>query len=327
MVEERFFSDEGPGGRESVVTVFDTPRAGISWPAIFAGALAALMAMLILNMIAAGIGLTSFNLVTDRDPLQGVAGGLGWAVVIIELISVAFGGWVAGRVAGGYRLAGGFLHGALSWALVTLFSLWLLGSAAGSVISGVGSAIGTGLNAAAQGIGALAPAASEAVQQATGNLDLNTQDLRTDLMALLTGTPAATPAGAPAGAQPAGAPTSDAFAQAQARTTLNEIFTSGEPPFSPANKERMITLLTERSNLTDAQATELVNGWEQDYTRAQAAVDQAKQQVTEAADEARKVVSRVALLGALGLIVGALLAGWMGTVGARGRASATTTVR
>jgi hypothetical protein len=316
MADETYFTDGRRTGDDSFVTALDTPRRGISWPAIFAGAVAALMLMLVLNLVAVGIGLTSFSLTGDTPEAGNVAGSVGWTVIIIDLIAVAFGGWLAGRVASGYRLSGGFLHGLLSWALITLASFWLLGSAAGSVISGLGSAISSGLNLAASGISALAPAASSAVEQATGDLDLNLEGVRDDLMALLTGEPAAAPAGA---VQPAAPAASPALEQAQVRTLLNGLFASGEEPFSAANQERMVALLVERSNLSEAQAQELVSGWAQDYERVQQAIDNAQAEVTAAADDARVVLSRVALLGALGLVIGALLAGWMGTVGARSR--------
>jgi hypothetical protein len=320
MVEE-YVTDGRGRDADTFVTVVDTPRPGISWPAIFAGAVTALMTMLVLNLLATGIGLTSFDLTTDSTPLDRVAGGLGWAVILINLISLALGGWVAGRVAGGYRLAGGFLHGFLSWAVVTLVTFWLLTSAAGSIMSGIGSAVSSGLNLAAQGVGALAPAVSDAVDEATGGLDVSLQGIREDLTSILTGAPAGTTAPAQQAGEAAttGGTTNPALAQAQVRSLLDDVFSSGEDAFSDENKQQMVTLLTERTGVSEAEAQELVDGWERSYVNAQARLEQAQQELTAAADEARAVLSRVALLGALGLVLGALISGWLGNIGANRR--------
>lgn len=316
MTDRQLYPNEPAGTVDTFVSV-STPRPGISWAAIFAGAVVAVMALFVLNMFATGVGLTTFDLSDGAEPLGKVAGGVGWAMIVINLIALGLGGWVAGRIAGGYRLAGGFLHGLLSWAIVTLFGAWLLASAAGSAISGIGSVVSGGFQLAAQGISAIAPAAAGAVEQAAADSGVNLQGIRSDLTSLLSA-PMETSATSSGQAQPSSVTTSSdgALAQARAKALVNDLFEPGSEPFSADNREQMVALLTERTALSDADAAELVDSWAQSYEQAATSLAQAQDTVTAAADDARVVLSRVALLGALGLVLGALLAGWLGSVGA-----------
>lgn len=318
MSDKPRYPSEATGTVDTFVSV-QPSRVGISWGAIFAGAVVALMALLILNLLATGIGLTAFDLTDGTEPLGRVAGGLGWAMIIINLAALGLGGWVAGRVAGHYRLTSGFLHGLLSWAIVTLFSAWLVTSAAGSAISGLGTVISSGFQLASEGISAVAPAAAEAVEQAINDSGVNLQGIRSELMELLsapTTEPPTTPASQTSSATAGTTANNRTLAQARARTLVNDLFQSGSEPFSAENQKNMVALLTDRTELTEADATELVNSWGQSYEKAQATLEQAQAEVTAAADDARVMLSRVALLGALGLVLAALLAGWLGSIGA-----------
>lgn len=318
MSDSKRYPSETAGTVDTFVSV-NPPRPGISWGAIFAGAVVAVMALLVLNLLATGIGLTAFDLTDGTEPLASVAGGVGWAMIIINLVALGLGGWVAGRVAGRSRLTGGFLHGLLSWAVVTLFSVWLFTSAAGSAISGLGSVVSGGFQLAGQGISAVAPAAADAAEQALADSGVNLQDIRSDLMDLLS-VPAAETSTAPAsqaGDTAAGsAEPSSPLAQVRARALVNDLFQSDSEPFSADSREEMIALLAERTDLNEADATELVDSWAQSYEQARATLEEAQADVAAAADDARVILSRVALLGALGLVLAALLAGWLGAVGA-----------
>ncbi len=112
----------------------------ISWGAIFAGAAVALAAIFLLNLLGAGIGLTSLNPAQEQEPFQGMGTGtiIWWSVS--NLIALFAGGIVAGRMAGLTTLIDGALHGLLSWCLYALLSLYLMSAAIGNVLSGVAGA-------------------------------------------------------------------------------------------------------------------------------------------------------------------------------------------
>src|SRR5690625_8022628 len=106
-------------------------------------------------------------------------------MIIIVLLAFAAGGYVAGRVSGSYRYGRGFLHGLLTWGVLVLVGAWLLTSAAGMLLGGIGNVLGSGLNMVGQGMGALAPAISENIEQATADLDLSAENIRGQLSDLL----------------------------------------------------------------------------------------------------------------------------------------------
>lgn len=113
----------------------------ISWGAIFAGAVIALVVQTALTLLGIGIGAAVL------DPAEaGQQTGLGWGaaiwVVLSGIIALAAGGWVAGRLAGMPRTIDGIVHGVTTWAVVTLFSMYLIGSAVGLVVGGAAGVVG-----------------------------------------------------------------------------------------------------------------------------------------------------------------------------------------
>src|SRR4029450_10807275 len=130
--------NNGPASRETTLGTampeapyrgFDRPFARISWGAIFAGAIIALAAQLVLTLIGTAVGLATLNPATGQNP-SGATLGIGAAVwlVISSLISLFLGGYIAGRLGGTFN---GWLHGLATWATVTMLTILLLTTAAG----------------------------------------------------------------------------------------------------------------------------------------------------------------------------------------------------
>lgn len=138
-----------------------TPTGGtpfykrISWGAIIAGTLVALVTMLMLNLLGIGIGLGSINPMQEAAPFSGLGiGAIIWWVVS-NLIAIFAGAYVAGKLAGVPLGSTSTMHGILSWCLYTLVSFYILTTAVGSIISGVGSVVSSTLSAAGSGIEAV----------------------------------------------------------------------------------------------------------------------------------------------------------------------------
>ncbi|MDB6154633.1 MAG: hypothetical protein JWL90_3086 [Chthoniobacteraceae bacterium] len=112
----------------------DKPFARVSWGAIFAGALTALSCLLVLSLLGLGIGLSTLDPVGGSTP-SGDAIGIGAVIwwVVSSLISLFIGGYVAGRMAGNFN---GYLHGLVTWSVVSLLTVVLLSSAAGRIFAG-----------------------------------------------------------------------------------------------------------------------------------------------------------------------------------------------
>ncbi len=115
----------------------------ISWGAIFAGTVSALAISTMLNLLGAGIGFSSINIMDEVHPLAGLGTGtlIWWGVS--NLIALFAGGYIAGRVSGYPSKQDGGIHGFLAWALFGLVSFLLLASAVNTVVGGIGGAVGS----------------------------------------------------------------------------------------------------------------------------------------------------------------------------------------
>src|SRR5512144_2250123 len=73
----------------------------ISWGAVFAGIVIVMVLQLLLSLLGIGIGLTTVDPASGQTPgarTLGTSAAIWW--VVINLIAVFAGGWVAARLAG-----------------------------------------------------------------------------------------------------------------------------------------------------------------------------------------------------------------------------------
>lgn len=140
------------------------PFKRVSWGAIFAGVVIAFVTMLALSLLGVAIGLGTIDPVEEQNPLAGLGTGaaIWWALSMLAAIFV--GGWVAGRLAGVPRKFEAGLHGAVTWALVTLLSVYFVTSSIGRLIGGATRLVAQGASLVGQGAAAAAPE----IGQATG---------------------------------------------------------------------------------------------------------------------------------------------------------------
>ncbi|MEP6937585.1 MAG: hypothetical protein ABI871_05895 [Chthoniobacterales bacterium] len=111
---------------------YDRPFARISWGSIFAGAIIALAAQLVLALIGTAIGLATLDPMTGDNPSAASLGmGAGIWLILSSLLSLFFGGYIAARLGGTFN---GWLHGLTTWGTVTMLTVMLLTSAAGRLV-------------------------------------------------------------------------------------------------------------------------------------------------------------------------------------------------
>ena len=170
-------------GPDVVVPPFTLQR--LSWGAVLAGSVIALILQLALNLLGISVGMTSITPRYGEDsPEAGeVASSAAIWVGVSTLIAMFAGGWVAARFAGIPDNVDGLLHGLMVWAIVTLISLFLLTTTIGRIISGVSTLIGHGLNLAgrtvqgvAQGVGNVAQGVAQGVGGAVQGVAANVTD-------------------------------------------------------------------------------------------------------------------------------------------------------
>lgn len=125
---------------ETVVT--SQPRveergSSVSWGAIFCGALITLSVQLLFTLLGGAVGLSAFDPERGESLGTGASVGAGIYLFITMLISFFIGGYVASRMAGYKLKIAAILHSLTSWAVVTGFFTFIVGSGIGSLLGGV----------------------------------------------------------------------------------------------------------------------------------------------------------------------------------------------
>jgi hypothetical protein len=261
-------------------------RNRLSWPAIFAGVVVALVTQLLLNLIGMALGAASLAPLSGGASPATFSTGAGIWFGLSSILAALAGGYAAGKFSGAQTESIAGWHGLTTWALTTLLLSYLLSAAAAGILGGLGGAAKTASTAAAQvaapGLVALADPFSSIEQEVRSTTASND----------------------PAALRDA--------AIAAVRTAV-----TGEGLHAAETTERAAQALARAENISVENARTLVQGYEQQYRQS---LDQVRQQATRAADDATKAVSRAALLGAISLILGGL-AGWLGGRMALGDAS------
>ena len=265
-------------GRGAGDTVESTVLA-VSWPAIIAGGVTAVAVTLILLMVGAGLGFSSMSPWGGQGASAATLaiGTVIW-VIVVQWIASASGGYVAGRLrtrwTGIHRDEVFFrdtAHGLLSWALATVLGVAVLGSAVSAIIG-----------AGASGVGAAAEGAARTAVSAIGPVS------QYDLDSLMR---PAQPAAAPSDA------TTDVAPEIM-RIMANGL-AAGEVP--PADRAYLSQVVAARAGISQEDA----------QRRVDQAIDRGKQAATralEVAETARQTAARIALFGALALLIGAFVA-------------------
>lgn len=148
----------------------------ISWGAVIAGAVVAVIVGLMLNVLGIAVGASAVDATSGDTPSGstfGIVSGI-W-LLVANLIGLAVGGYVAARFSGTADDTDGILHGLSVWGIGYLISAVLLGNiiagtastayqGASSILSGVASGAGQAASAAAG-------PAQQAAQQATQGIN------------------------------------------------------------------------------------------------------------------------------------------------------------
>jgi len=277
-------------------------RSGVSWGAIFAGAVAAAALSLVLYLLGSGLGFAAVSPWSDNS---GVALGISailW-LTFTQLAASAVGGYLAGRLRvkwASVRTDEVYFrdtaHGMLSWAVATLVTAAFFGGLM-SKMAGTAVDAGAGVAKAAMASGAAATAAVASNdggnENSAGN---NPLDYFSDMM-LRSEKPG----------------TVD---DANLRRETVRILANSVPNGSLATEDRayLATRIAERTGLDRVTAERRVDDV---YARSAAAAAKAKATAKEAADKARKAAAGTALWLTVSLFIGAFIASWCATIGGR----------
>jgi hypothetical protein len=251
----------------------------VSWGAIFAGVVVALVVQVLLTLLGAGIGIATLDPRTGDNPEASTFSIVAGIWYVLSGIVAAFvGGYIAARMSGKTLPTTGAFHGLTTWALTTLLVLYFLTSTVGMIVGGAFSGI-------ASAVGGL----SETVAQTAAPIVAEANPLEAiEAQVRSTGT--------------------DPEALNNAAINAMRALIMGNEADANAARQNAAQALATARGIPLEQATQQVTQMEQQYHRA---VEQAKQQAAEAADIAASVVSSGALLAFASLVLGAI-AGWFG---------------
>jgi hypothetical protein len=299
MTETSFGGESPLLIQESAIPVAtDENRSGVSWAAIIAGAFVASAFSLALVALGAGIGLISVSPWSANNPSVTTFGALAAAwFIATQLFSSGVGGYVAGRLRGGWPQAHtdevyfrDTAHGLLVWAVGAVMTAGLLALAASSVVNGAGRLAG----AAAQVAGAAATGSSTPTSSPLADPTAYYAD-----MVLRTDHPP---------------PADQTGAELEVRRIFATALTAGDLP--AADKTYLAQLVASRTGISQADAEKRVTDV---FAQAKSAKENAANKAKEAADAARKTGVYVSLWAFISLLVGAVSASYMATVGGRTR--------
>ena len=247
----------------------------ISWGAVLAGVVVALVTQLLLNMLGLGIGVATLDPGTGDNPSAAtfsIGAGVWWTVS--GIIAALVGGYAAGRLSGRPKEATAGWHGLTAWALTTLVIFYLLSSTVGGVLGGVYNTVSGAIGGLGRTAATAATTAAPALSQATDPFAAVERAMRENT-----------------GGQDPAALRDTAVSAVRAALV-------GDPAQAQEARERAAQAIARAQNVPIEEARNQVAGYEQQYRQT---VDEAKRQATEAADTAAKTVSRGALFGFVAL--------------------------
>src|SRR5258708_21429458 len=129
----------------------------ISWGAVLAGVVVALVTQILLNMLGIGIGAATLDpTVGDNPSATSFSIGAGIWFALSSILSALAGGYTAGRLAGIPRESTAGWHGLTAWALTTLVIFYLLGSTVGGLLGGAYRGITNALGNVSSAVGSTA---------------------------------------------------------------------------------------------------------------------------------------------------------------------------
>jgi hypothetical protein len=296
----------------------------ISWAAVFAGVLIAVVIQITLSLLGIGIGLSTVDARTEENPVQGLGVGTAIWYVVSALIALFAGGWVAGRLCRTNQEFDGAIHGLLTWSLVSLLTLYFVTTAIGSILGGVGRLVGNTLgavgNVAQKGVEAAAPEIKQQLQ----NADLNKLKNEATLLLRQTGKaelqPAALENSAKQSTQKAENTAGNIGAAPQYTDTqvdglLGQLFAEGKDVAAQVDRNAVVNVIVARTGKSRAEAEQIADNWVAASKQASAKMQrikvEAEAKARQIADKTADAASTAAILAFVSLLLGAGVA-WFG---------------
>ncbi len=326
-------ANESLEGRVVSTTAATSHFRKVSWGAVFAGMVIAVVVQLVLSLLGAGIGLSTVDPLRYNTPdasTFGIGAGIWW--VISSVVALYAGGWVAGHLSGSPDKTDAVLHGLLTWAVAAIVTVYLLASIVGSVVRGGASVVGKAASVAGSGISAAAGPLGDAAkgQLSANGITLDSMKDQVQKLMAQTGNPALQP-GALAGQASAAAGQMTSAAASAGSTgnspatdlqgELQKIITSGKATVDQVDRDSVVNVVMAQTGVSRPEAEQRTDAWIKQYQDARAQLEQKKTEAEakarQVADDAASASSKAALGAVAALVLGALAAAFGGMAARR----------
>ncbi len=319
LPSDRMPLDRSIAGNLPLTTAQHT--SGVSWGAVLAGAAAAAALSLILLILGTGLGLSSVSPWAQAG-ITAVTFGVStilW-LTFTQLVASGMGGYLAGRLRTRWPAVHtdevyfrDTAHGFLAWAIASLATAALLGSAISGIVAGGAQAGATVVAGAAAAVGA-GGAAMASAERGTGTSTASPGAYFVDMLFRKDASAAAGTSNETSTTTGTGIPSDAAPPVAEAARILASAIQTGA---LPADDTRYLgQLVAQRTGLAQPAAEKRVSDT---FTRMQTELRDAKSAAKDAADTARKASAYAALWLFVSLLIGAFVASLAATFGGRQR--------
>lgn len=285
--------------------VYSSTRPKVCWAAIVAGLTVAMGLQVIFMLLGSGLGFAIYNPITEDNPITDLGTGAAIVQGLSAVLSLWFGGWVAGRYSPlGVRM-NGWLHGFIVWCAATVAGVILVSGAAGWAMSDLSKLVGGGLSLAgkpaAAAVGGVADLAKEATQRSSTTLTAFTDEASTG--------------GASA------SPTSETLRNKRLLgTALARFFAPKQTGDRAQARVTLVKAVSANAGISEADADRMVTEWTTYYeemkTEIAAVKAEAEMKAREAAEKAANVLALFSLGAFVAFLIGATAASLGGKNGA-----------
>jgi gas vesicle protein len=302
------------------------PLKRISWSAVFAGVIAALIIHILLGVLGTAIGATTIDPQQEQNPLQHLGtGALIWTGASM-LIAMGIGSYVAGRLA----QREGAMHGLLMFGVSTILTLWLAITLATGIIGGAFNILGSGVNALGSGISAAAPSITNMAKDKLQENNINLDDLQNELKTTLrqTGKSELQPENLQkdvnneannAQNQAEETAQNPQNADSDLANWLKGVVSRHSDTLQAADRDALKNIIKARTGKSDQEVDQIVTQTEQSYKKAvqqyQQLKQQAEQKAREVAEQAAAATAKASWFTFFMLVIEAVLASLMGRIG------------
>lgn len=296
------------------IEVRPSPPRRISWGAIIAGVVVALVTQIVLGILGIAIGVSTIDPVGTRAEWpQGLSIGAGIWWVITGLLSLFAGGIVAGRLAGIPRKSDGALHGLITYGVTTLLSIYLLTTAVGGLVSGAWSVMQGGMSGAVETARGIRMPSEMAIPSIAPPRGSNAGRLRADVQSVLRASP-----------REAAAPGGDVAAEQEIYGAARRFLEREDA----ASREGLVNALVNRTAMNREGAERTVDEWQRKHAApsGQAVIpgtSMREQDIEALAERTKRVVVSAAIWSFIALVIGAAAAALGGMVGSTAKSLRT----